>query len=387
MSFRLSRTLFWSAAGAAAAALLGPPSLATPLTALAGVGVLAAYAVARLALRRDRLALRVEAGASEPARVDAVGLAELASRTGAALAAAQGFERAALDVAAVLRAELGARECCVHRVRAVTPPIVQLVTLATDGSAGVEHRVRLDRSPLGVALRDGRVTGGGDGAWAIPVRSGTQWALLLELGPLALHAAPGELEAFFEALAERLAGLASGPTGPAAAPALRDFLTPAGAHPNAVSGAEGGGCRTQYPATPDTLPALTAAIATDPPDRGADVLDAQALERLRELDPRGENQLVERVLRAFESSVARLLPQLESADAAGDRAGVRHVAHTLKSSSASIGAMRLSSHCASVEALIREGGTDEALKPPLALLRSELDHVLQAIRSMLDQPR
>ena len=46
---------------------------------------------------------------------------------------------------------------------------------------------------------------------------------------------------------------------------------------------------------------------------------------------------LDRVLRAFETSVARLLPQLEAARTSGDRAGIRHVAHTLKSSSASIG--------------------------------------------------
>src|SRR6185369_1456158 len=84
-------------------------------------------------------------------------------------------------------------------------------------------------------------------------------------------------------------------------------------------------------------------------DAQGSVLDASALERLRELDPKGENQLLSRVIKAFESSAARLLPQLQDAQRAGDHNGVRHVAHTLKSSSASIGAMKLSTLCAEIE--------------------------------------
>ena len=112
------------------------------------------------------------------------------------------------------------------------------------------------------------------------------------------------------------------------------------------------------------------------------VLDAQALGRLPELDPKGESQLIERVLRAFETSATRLLPQLEAARAGGDRNGVRHVAHTLKSSSASIGALALSQHCAAVEAIVREERADD-LEAPLDALLAELAAVRQAIQTLL----
>ena len=107
------------------------------------------------------------------------------------------------------------------------------------------------------------------------------------------------------------------------------------------------------------------------------VLDAQALARLRELDPKGENRLIERVLKAFETSVARLAPQLDEARRSGDRAGIRHVAHTLKSSSASIGALALSQRCAEVETLIRLESTED-LSAPLDALSAELAVVLKA---------
>ena len=112
-------------------------------------------------------------------------------------------------------------------------------------------------------------------------------------------------------------------------------------------------------------------------------LDREALARLTELDPKGENKLLERVLRAFQTSAARLMPQLEAARLSGDRATVRLVAHTLKSSSASIGALKLSQVCAQVEGLIRSESAED-LDPLLHTMRSELDAALSAIQRSLD---
>lgn len=112
-------------------------------------------------------------------------------------------------------------------------------------------------------------------------------------------------------------------------------------------------------------------------------LDAEALARLTDLDPKGENQLLERVLRAFQTSAARLMPQLEAARMSGDRATVRLVAHTLKSSSASIGALDLSQVCAHVEALIRAESADD-LDPVLLEMRAALNAALIAIQQLLD---
>lgn len=118
------------------------------------------------------------------------------------------------------------------------------------------------------------------------------------------------------------------------------------------------------------------------PIRPATVLDAAALERLRELDPKGENQLLERVLKAFEASVARLVPQLVQARVAADLAAIRHVAHTLKSSSASIGALELSKICADIEASARAGTLDLA-GPGIDDMVREIDFVLQALEQLL----
>jgi signal transduction histidine kinase/DNA-binding response OmpR family regulator len=119
------------------------------------------------------------------------------------------------------------------------------------------------------------------------------------------------------------------------------------------------------------------------PEDTEHVLDAEALGRLRELDPRGENQLLARVLKAFETSAARLVPQVEQSMRVSDHAGVRHVAHTLKSSSASIGAMKLSQLCADIETRIRTEKLDH-LEPRVEAMCAEVQIVLKALKRLLD---
>jgi HPt (histidine-containing phosphotransfer) domain-containing protein len=115
----------------------------------------------------------------------------------------------------------------------------------------------------------------------------------------------------------------------------------------------------------------------------ATTLDPAALQRLHELDPSGTSRLVERVFKAFEDSIERLRPQLLTALARGDATGLRHVAHTLKSSSASIGAIKLSSLCAEMEAMTRDGQTDGMAERTHELC-AEIDAVLAALKP--DQP-
>jgi HPt (histidine-containing phosphotransfer) domain-containing protein len=111
----------------------------------------------------------------------------------------------------------------------------------------------------------------------------------------------------------------------------------------------------------------------------ATTLDPAALQRLHDLDPSGASRLVERVFVAFEDSIRRLRPQLLDALARGDANGLRHVAHTLKSSSASIGAIKLSQLCAEMESMTRDGQTD-GMADRTHELCAEIDAVLAALK-------
>jgi PAS domain S-box-containing protein len=128
------------------------------------------------------------------------------------------------------------------------------------------------------------------------------------------------------------------------------------------------------------MPAPSAPVSAAASDGG--VLDAGALERLRELDPSGENHLMERVVSAFESSVGRLMPQLEDALNGNELGGIRHVAHTLKSSSASIGAMKLSRMCSDLETRARNEQSD-GMAERIAQLQAEVEIVRVALKSVL----
>jgi CheY-like chemotaxis protein/HPt (histidine-containing phosphotransfer) domain-containing protein len=89
-------------------------------------------------------------------------------------------------------------------------------------------------------------------------------------------------------------------------------------------------------------------------------LDPQALSGLRALEEQGSPGLVSKVVASYVESSGKLLRAIEEAVSAGDAAGMTSAAHTLKSSSAQVGASRLSSLCRELEAQGRAGAMDLA---------------------------
>jgi HPt (histidine-containing phosphotransfer) domain-containing protein len=112
------------------------------------------------------------------------------------------------------------------------------------------------------------------------------------------------------------------------------------------------------------------------------VLDPQALDKLRMLDPGGSAGILARVLRTYEGSLGRLMQQFDAAAETEDFATLRHVAHTLRSSSASVGAMAMAQVCGTVEALARDG-QGQALKPAVREMQHESRRAAEAVRAML----
>jgi HPt (histidine-containing phosphotransfer) domain-containing protein len=148
---------------------------------------------------------------------------------------------------------------------------------------------------------------------------------------------------------------------------------PAGAENPPRTGKVGTAFQRTMPSASDPTPSRAGASRA-----WEQVLDREALERLRELDPSGQSGLVERVLATYAQSLAKLMDQLGTARAAADHAGLRHVSHTLKSSSASVGALQLSAFCADIERRVREGQTD-GLDERLDAMADEGRRVLAAL--------
>jgi HPt (histidine-containing phosphotransfer) domain-containing protein len=144
--------------------------------------------------------------------------------------------------------------------------------------------------------------------------------------------------------------------------------------PRCFSAPAGNGVSAPPSSGAPNVPGLTLPVA-------GSVLDVEALSRLSELDPTGANHLLERVFEAFEASALRLLPQMHESLRSANYAGVRHVVHTLKSSSASIGAVKLSQLCAEIETMIRLETLD-SLADCIDRMDLETGAVLQALKQI-----
>jgi CheY-like chemotaxis protein len=109
-------------------------------------------------------------------------------------------------------------------------------------------------------------------------------------------------------------------------------------------------------------------------------LNPVALEQIRELDPHGGGALLARVGRLYLETAPDLGKSLSDAAAGGDPGGVRRAAHSLKSSSANLGADALAALCSRVEASAAAGeiqvdaveGVRQELSLAMLLVRSEL---------------
>ena len=112
------------------------------------------------------------------------------------------------------------------------------------------------------------------------------------------------------------------------------------------------------------------------------VLDAACMAELRALDPDGKAQLVKRVLATYQTSLAKLVDQLRIARVDGAWDQVSRVAHTLKSSSASIGALALSALCADIERFLRAGDSVSAI-PLIDQFHAEVQRVDAAVGQTL----
>jgi HPt (histidine-containing phosphotransfer) domain-containing protein len=112
-------------------------------------------------------------------------------------------------------------------------------------------------------------------------------------------------------------------------------------------------------------------------------LDAAALAGLAQLDPTGANQLVVRVLNTYLVSLARLRQQVVDGMQQHDVPALRLAVHTLKSSSASIGALDLAALCAAAEQAVRD---DQQALPTAVLERllAEAQRVDAAVRQLLN---
>jgi HPt (histidine-containing phosphotransfer) domain-containing protein len=106
------------------------------------------------------------------------------------------------------------------------------------------------------------------------------------------------------------------------------------------------------------------------------VLDPGAIDNIRALQKPGKPNLLAKIVRFYLSDASRLLQVMREAITAADSNALRDAAHTMKSSSANLGALDLAQVCKEIEVEARAGSTAHAA---VNLVRMEHEFELVAV--------
>jgi HPt (histidine-containing phosphotransfer) domain-containing protein len=109
------------------------------------------------------------------------------------------------------------------------------------------------------------------------------------------------------------------------------------------------------------------------------VLDQSKLDGIRALQRDGAPSLIVKFIDIFLEDSPVLLETIRTAVAANDATNLFHAAHTLKSSSANLGAVTLSNLSRDLELIGRNGGSIDGSKPRVIKLEKEYERVRQAL--------
>ena len=117
-------------------------------------------------------------------------------------------------------------------------------------------------------------------------------------------------------------------------------------------------------------------------ERNVPVIEQSALSALRDLQMPGKPDILKKVINAYLSSSAPQIETLKEACSAEDIEKVQNSAHTLKSSSANVGAMELSELCKGLEMDCRNNMLDNIM-PLISSIESEFVLVDEALNKEL----
>jgi len=110
-------------------------------------------------------------------------------------------------------------------------------------------------------------------------------------------------------------------------------------------------------------------------------IDMKTLESMRPLQRQGQEDVVSRVLGLYLSTAPDMMKELLEAAEKGETVAVHRVAHSLKSSSAMVGALRLSEMCKRLEASARQATAGEGMET-LREIEAEYGRVVAALESL-----
>jgi len=139
-----------------------------------------------------------------------------------------------------------------------------------------------------------------------------------------------------------------------------------------------------YLAKPFTLAQLRNLLLPSKVSRSAAnkvTLDHSVIDAVRQLDPDGNDRLLARLIALYRDDSSQLLADMDNAMKVGDADGVARAAHTLKSSSANLGATNVAAIARQIEHAARAGDLTE-LVASLTKLRAQRTVALSELEAL-----
>jgi signal transduction histidine kinase/DNA-binding response OmpR family regulator len=139
-----------------------------------------------------------------------------------------------------------------------------------------------------------------------------------------------------------------------------------------------------YLAKPFTLAQLRNILLPSKVSRSAAnkvTLDSSAIDAVRQLDPDGSDRLLARLIALYRDDSSQLLADIDNGMRAGDADAIARAAHTLKSSSANLGATNVAAIARQIETAARSGEIAE-LKGPVTSLKAQRTVALSELEAL-----
>jgi CheY-like chemotaxis protein len=139
-----------------------------------------------------------------------------------------------------------------------------------------------------------------------------------------------------------------------------------------------------YLAKPFTLAQLRNILLPSKVSRSAAnkvTLDHSAIDAVRQLDPDGNDRLLSRLIALYRDDSSQLLADIDNAMKSSDAEGVARAAHTLKSSSANLGATNVAAIARQIEHSARGGDLND-LASSVTKLRAQRTVALSELEAL-----
>ncbi len=135
----------------------------------------------------------------------------------------------------------------------------------------------------------------------------------------------------------------------------------------------------------NTAPAADTPDTTHPPPQpDLSELNLDTINNLRQHTTANKENLLNKSVSLFQQSAPEQVEALEKALAEQDSAKLHSIAHSLKSSCANLGALKLAAYAESIETISKQGFTDNVAKP-LTSLKTELPKIIIALNKIIDK--